>query len=237
MDGIDIYTAYDSLLVAVTPSPVIIKNWEIGCMLQLIIVLSIAGLVGIDQLTKWLAIVHLKEKPPFLIIDQVFELTYLENTGAAFGLGKDQAWMRWIFIVLTFLILIVLTVVLMSGRYRRYKLVNISGILIIAGGIGNMIDRLVRGYVVDFLYFRLIDFPVFNFADCCVVIGAILLLIFLFFIYSDEKQEAAPKAAAESVQNDLEMEAGSSASSIDQEELDSETADFDAGPRDDGGTA
>lgn len=160
-------------------------------MLQLIIALSVAALVGIDQLTKWLAIEFLKGENPIPIIDKVFELMYLENTGAAFGLGKDHDWMRWVFIVLTLLVLIVLTVVLMSGRYRRYKLVNISGILIIAGGIGNMIDRLFRGYVVDFLYFRLIDFPVFNFADCCVVIGAILLLIFLFFIYSDERFETA----------------------------------------------
>ena len=76
------------------------------------------------------------------------------------------------------------------------ELMNISGVLIVAGGVGNLIDRIANGYVVDFLYFRLINFPIFNFADCCVVVGAVLLLIFLFFFYEEkpksQQEEPAP---------------------------------------------
>ena len=83
--------------------------------------------------------------------------------------------------------MVVILVILMSGKFRKYKLANVAGVLILAGGIGNMIDRLAYGYVVDFLYVKLINFPIFNFADCCVVIGAALLLVAFLFVYKDEK--------------------------------------------------
>lgn len=156
-------------------------------MLQIIIILAASLLVGVDQLTKWLAVEHLQEGKPLPVIDGVFELLLHKNPAAAFGLFEGQ---RWLFMGVTIIVLIIMIAILMSGRYRQFKLVNISGILIIAGGIGNMIDRVRLGYVIDFLYVKLIDFPIFNFADCCVVIGAILLLIFFFFIYSEDKKEA-----------------------------------------------
>lgn len=161
-------------------------------MLQVIMLTVIAALVGIDQLTKFLAIRFLENQPPVPIIDGVFELTFLRNPGAAFGLG---AGMRWLLISVTSVVVIFLLVVLLSGKFKMYKVVNISAILIIAGGIGNLIDRVFFGKVVDFLYFKLIDFPVFNFADCCVVVGAILLLVYVFFFYSDEKIDEKKKAA------------------------------------------
>ena len=73
------------------------------------------------------------------------------------------------------------------GLSLIHILANVAGVLILAGGIGNMIDRLAYGYVVDFLYVKLINFPIFNFADCCVVIGAALLLVAFLFVYKDEK--------------------------------------------------
>lgn len=91
--------------------------------------------------------------------------------------------------------MVFMLVLLMSGRFRRYPLMNVSGVLIVAGGVGNLIDRIANGYVVDFLYFRLINFPIFNFADCCVVVGAALLLIFFFFFY-EEKPKPQPEDAA-----------------------------------------
>lgn len=159
-------------------------------MLQIIILVAAALLVALDQVTKMLAVEHLT-KGAIPLIDGVFELTYVQNTGAAFGLFKNQ---RWIFMSITAVVMIVLLVVLMSGRFRRYRMANVTGTLILAGGIGNMIDRVAHGYVVDFLYFKLINFPVFNVADCYVVIGAVLLLIFFFFFYKEDKQtqEAAP---------------------------------------------
>lgn len=152
-------------------------------MLQVIILIAIAALTALDQWFKYLAVVHLKDQPPFVLIDGVFELHYSENTGAAFGILQDH---RWVFISVTIIVMVFLLVLLMSGKFRQYPLLNISGILIVAGGIGNLIDRIFNGYVVDFLYFKLINFPIFNFADCCVVIGAVTLLIFFFFFY-DEK--------------------------------------------------
>lgn len=170
-------------------------------MLQIIILVASALLVGIDQLTKWLAVEYLQEGQPVPVIDGVFELLLHKNPAAAFGLFEGQ---RWLFMGVTVIVIVVLAAILMSGKFRQYWLVNISGTLIIAGGIGNMIDRVRLGYVIDFLYVRLIDFPVFNFADCCVVIGALLLLIFFFFIYNEDKNgldknaDRAEKAALES---------------------------------------
>ena len=162
-------------------------------MLQIIILAATALLVGIDQLTKWLAVEYLQEGEPFPIIDGVFELLLHKNPGAAFGLFEGQ---RWLFMGVTVVVIVVLAAILMSGKYRQYRLVNLSGTLIIAGGIGNMIDRVRMGHVIDFLYFRLIDFPIFNFADCCVVVGAVLLLIFFFFFYEEkpksQQEEPAP---------------------------------------------
>ena len=148
--------------------------------LQAVILIAIAALTALDQLFKALAVYWLKGNPPHVLIDGVFELHYSENPGAAFGILQDH---RWLFISVTILVMAFMLVLLMSGKFRRYPLMNISGVLIVAGGVGNLIDRIANGYVVDFLYFRLINFPIFNFADCCVVVGAVLLLIFFFFFY------------------------------------------------------
>ena len=130
-------------------------------MLQFILLLAIAVLVGIDQLTKYLVISNMELDQSIPVIDGVFELLRHHNPGAALGILPNQ---RWIFITFTFIVMVIL-----------------------AGGIGNMIDRLAYGYVVDFLYVKLINFPIFNFADCCVVIGAALLLVAFLFVYKDEK--------------------------------------------------
>lgn len=153
-------------------------------MLQFILLLATAVLVGIDQLTKYLVISNMQLGQSIPVIDGVFELLYHRNPGAAFGILPNQ---RWIFITFTFIVMVVILVILMSGKFRKYKLANVAGVLILAGGIGNMIDRLAYGYVVDFLYVKLINFPIFNFADCCVVIGAALLLVAFLFVYKDEK--------------------------------------------------
>ncbi|MGI6264027.1 MAG: signal peptidase II [Acutalibacteraceae bacterium] len=146
-----------------------------------------ALLVGLDQLTKWWAITALTEKP-VVLIDGVLELRYSENTGAAWGIFSGA---RWPLIVLTVALLGVVIWVLLSRRFRSYRLANIAACLIMGGGIGNLIDRIFRGYVVDFIYVKLIDFPIFNVADCGVVIGAALMLIFLVFIYRDNEGGAA----------------------------------------------
>lgn len=130
--------------------------------------------VGIllDQLTKWLAVKFLMPIPTKPIWEGVLHLTYVENRGAAFGMLANN---RWIFLVFSAIAIVALSVYLFSGRAEN-MLYAISISMIISGGIGNMIDRLLLGYVVDFIDFRLINFAVFNGADSFVCVGAGLLV-------------------------------------------------------------
>lgn len=153
-------------------------------MIKVILLLISAVLVGIDQLTKYLAVVHLKDQASFVLWPGVFEFRYCENTGVAFSLLENQ---RWLFIPMTAIVAVAMIVILFRSPLCRHKLFSFSCALILAGGVGNLIDRIVLSYVVDFLYFSLIDFPIFNFADCCVVIGACLLFVFLLFVYKDKE--------------------------------------------------
>lgn len=147
-------------------------------------IIIIAILVILDQITKAMAVNRLMGKNSFVIIDGVFQLTYLENRGAAFGMLQNQK----VFFVIGAII------VLIAGAYvyyktpmdKKYLTVRAICILMSAGAIGNMIDRIINNYVIDFFYFVLIDFPIFNVADCYVTIGAILMLIAILFIYKDE---------------------------------------------------
>ena len=160
-------------------------------MFQAIAVAVIAALVGLDQLTKWLTVLHLQERP-ITLIDGVWELTYVENRGAAFGMMQGG---RWLFVAFTAAVMLALLALLLFGNYRRHRLFNISLILVIAGGIGNLIDRIANGFVVDMIHVFWenvgFDFPVFNVADIFVVIGSMLLLVFFFFFYDDKKKTEA----------------------------------------------
>lgn len=148
--------------------------------------LTSAFFIGIDQVTKYLAVVYLKGQESVPIWPDVFELSYRPNTGVAFSMMEGY---RWLFIPVTALVMGLLIVVLARSRMSRHLLFRSSCVLIIAGGIGNLIDRIHLGYVIDFLYFKLIDFPIFNFADCCVVVGAVLLVIYMLFILKEEEGE------------------------------------------------
>ena len=140
-------------------------------------------LVAADQFTKQLAIVSLKGNSGISIIKNVFKLFYLENHGAAFGVFQEQ---RIPLLIVTVLVLIFICYIFYRIPHE-IKITAIKWILVIlaAGAVGNMIDRIYNGYVVDFLYFELINFPVFNVADCYVVVGAILAVILIIFYYDD----------------------------------------------------
>ena len=121
-------------------------------------------LIALDQWTKALAVKHLMNQQPFVIWDSVFELHYLENRGAAFGILQGQ---KVIFLICTVLILAVLAFYYnRMPLEKKYQPLRVVGVLLGAGAVGNLIDRMVQSYVVDFLYFKLIDFPIFNVADC-----------------------------------------------------------------------
>ena len=161
-------------------------------ILALIIAFGAAVLlVGADQLIKIWAIESLKGQPSKEFIAfgdvKILNLTYLENDGAVFG---SFSGMRWILIAVTTALMIFCVYYMIKNK--KDILVMISMTLIISGGIGNIIDRLFRGgKVVDYLDVQFMNFAIFNFADCCVVVGAILLLIQTFFVEfrKDKKSE------------------------------------------------
>ena len=150
----------------------------------LISIISIAVLVGADQWTKALAVANLKGQPAVPLIDGVLELLYSENRGAAFGLFQDG---RIVFLILTVIVLAVMGWFFFRiPDKKRFLPIQILLPIIAAGAIGNMIDRLLNGYVVDFVYLSIINFPVFNVADIFVSWSAVLLIILLIFKYRDE---------------------------------------------------
>ncbi|MBQ7038305.1 MAG: signal peptidase II [Clostridia bacterium] len=159
-------------------------------MFQFTVLAITAALVSLDQLTKWLAVLSLKNAETITIIPKVLGLTYVENTGAAFGILQGQ---RWLFLILTGAVMAAILWLLLFGSFRKHLIFNISATLIVAGGIGNFIDRSIHGYVVDFIEVLFFEFPVFNVADCYVVIGSVLLLVFFLFIYDDKKVPIASK--------------------------------------------
>lgn len=148
---------------------------------------GVAALTGLDQWTKQLAVAHLQGQPNIPIWDGVFELQFLTNRGAAFGIFQNQ---RWIFLVTTVLIMAALLCFFIKlPKEKRYLPLAVICVALEAGALGNMIDRVRLGYVVDFLYFKLIDFPIFNVADCYVTVGTILAAILLLFYYKEADWE------------------------------------------------
>lgn len=155
-----------------------IKSW-IGFLL------GIGLMIFADQMTKAIAVTKLKEQPAVPLIPGVFEFSYTENRGAAFSSfqGKGLALVCVTVLVLAFILYKYRAIP--SGK--RMLPLRIIFAMIVAGAIGNMIDRIVNQYVVDFLYFKLINFPVFNVADCYVCIAVFLFAIYAFFFYKENE--------------------------------------------------
>ena len=148
------------------------------------VLLGILILIGLDQWTKRLAVAHLMGKDPSVIWKGVFELRYLENRGAAFGMLQGK---QGFFFLVAIVVLAAAVFFFSRLPYsRKYLPLGLCVLGIVAGAIGNMIDRISQGYVVDFLYFSLIDFPIFNVADCYVTVGAALLAVLIMTYYKDE---------------------------------------------------
>lgn len=138
-------------------------------------------IVVIDQVLKHLSIAFLKPIGSVTVISNLLDLIYVENEGAAFGIFANQ---RWIFISFTF-IAIAFVLYLLFAKKIKNKLFLVSSTLIIGGGIGNLIDRIFLGYVVD--YIRWSFFPaICNFADYCISLGTILLMIYIVFFLEDK---------------------------------------------------
>ena len=152
----------------------------------------ILGGIGLDQLSKFLAVKLLAPIESVPLWEGILHLTYVENKGAAFGMLADH---RWVFMSISSVAIIAIALYLYSGK-NASKLFTSALMLIVSGGIGNMIDRIALGYVVDFIDFALIDFAVFNVADSLVCIGAGLLVLSLVLdIIKEAKIEKAKKAS------------------------------------------
>ena len=141
-------------------------------------------LVFLDQYTKYLAVTYLKPIGSFPLIPGVLELRYLENRGAAFGILQNR---QWVFIVFAIVCVIVCAWIGMRlAVSHTHPALRVCLALLAAGAAGNLIDRVSLGYVVDFIYFSLIHFPVFNLADACVSLGTAALVILVLFVYREE---------------------------------------------------
>ncbi len=146
-------------------------------MLYIILIII---LIIIDQVTKHLAIIHLKPITTMPLIQDAIHFTYTENTGAAFSIFRDK---KYFLIILTsFAMLGLFWYLLKLIKQRDKLLLKISFSMIIAGGLGNIIDRVRLGYVVDFIDFRIINYAIFNVADIFIVVGAGLLILDSLFV-------------------------------------------------------
>lgn len=147
-------------------------------------IFSVLILTVLDQLTKYLAIRFLMNQSSLVLIPGVLELSYLENRGMAFGMFQGRIPFFVMICVVFFAVGIYFLVRMPKTKY--YRPLGILIIVLLAGALGNFLDRIFRGYVVDFIYISLIHFPTFNLADIYVTCGAALLLLFVFVKYRDE---------------------------------------------------
>lgn len=176
------------------------KKLTLNCIIQLLLLFLF---LAADRLTKLAAVNSLKGKESIVLIDNVLELKYLENSGAAFGIFQNR---QWLFYIITAVVIIIvcflwIRVVRSSKRYIKSKgdelnnktfsdamFFNYILIILAAGALGNLYDRIIHSYVVDFIYIKAVNFPVFNFADICVTGAALLVVIFFIFIYKEDKE-------------------------------------------------
>ncbi len=139
-----------------------------------------------DQITKIIALNYLKDSSDITAIPGILGFSYVENKGAAFGIFSDN---RWIFMV--FSTIAIIAMVYFLATLKKQSLIYIVSLsFLVGGGIGNMIDRIARGYVIDFFKFLFVKFAVFNVADCFVTVGAVLLAIYLLFYFDDDSIES-----------------------------------------------
>ncbi len=141
-------------------------------------------LVGIDQASKLWVKSRLMNKDPIVILKDVLNLQYHENNGAVWGIlsGKVVYLTIFTFIIMFFILYLYFKI----PKNKKFNALKIITVFILAGALGNLIDRIYLGYVVDFIYFKIIDFPLFNLADSYLTVSSILLMILALFYYKDE---------------------------------------------------
>lgn len=154
-------------------------------------ILFIAFIIAVDQITKELTIKYLSDGSSFPIIKNVLELTYVQNQGMAWGLMQNK---QLFFIIITPIAVVGLIYLYFAPPFtKEYTFIRIPEVMLIGGAIGNLIDRLFRceeighGYVVDMIYVKAINFPVFNVADSFITVAFVILVFAVLFVYDDKE--------------------------------------------------
>ena len=159
------------------------KTWP-SFIISLLFLVVILILVTLDQVSKFLAALYLKGTDGIVLIPGLLKLQYLENRGMAFGMLQGK---QMIFIIFCLIFLgIIFFIFYRIPKNRYYLPLIVTGAFLAGGAAGNFIDRLVYGYVIDFIYLVFIDFPIFNIADIYVVSGGIALAAVILFRYKDQ---------------------------------------------------
>ena len=147
-------------------------NTEVKMYYYLIVI----AIILLDQFTKYFAITHVKNVVTIPIIENIFHLTYAENTGAAFSILSNKIPLLTI-VTSIFIICLLIYMSKMIIEKKGFQWMTLALTFVIGGAIGNLIDRIRLAYVVDFFEFRFIQFAIFNVADTFIVVGSILLII------------------------------------------------------------
>ena len=186
----------------------------------LVVVLSVI----LDQITKIIAESCLKGTDGVVVIPNVLSFSYLENRGAAFGIFSDN---RWVFMVFSSIAILVMLYFIfkMKSMKNNHPLLLISLSMLVGGGIGNMIDRIFRGYVIDFFKVLFVDFAVFNVADCFVTVGAIILAVYMLFIYKESDTTQEEKKESDTPTDNFESEDSAKNSNETSDILENKKAD------------
>jgi signal peptidase II len=157
-------------------------------MLWVYIVALIA--VALDQLSKRLVELLLRPVGDVPLIYNVLHLTYMENTGASFGMLSG---MRWVFVGISFAAVVAIAIYINRRKLPFHRVELLSQGMIMGGAVGNLLDRLILGRVTDFIYVRAINFAVFNIADSFVSVGAVLLCVYILFFHEKYAKTLAPE--------------------------------------------
>ena len=146
---------------------------------------AVIAIVALDQWTKALAVLHLKDQADINLIQGIIELHYLQNYGASFGMLQNRTVLFAVFTTIVLGAMLILFVRL--PLTRRYDALRWTMVMLFGGAVGNFIDRLRLGYVVDMIHFYWFEFPVFNVADMFIVVSCALLMILMMFYYQEDE--------------------------------------------------
>ena len=157
---------------------------KISIKVRLVSAVVVAAMLGIDQFIKHYVDLHLKGREPFVVIKNVLQFNYLENDGAMMGFMSGKTTLMS---VLAIICVVVMLFVIFSGTIKD-RVDYWCCLFMISGGLGNIIDRVLRGYVIDYIEVLFVDFYIFNFADCLITVAAFFLIFYQIYLISKENK-------------------------------------------------